>query len=87
MLDLEVAERSREVRPKKAIPVYISHARRAINHRHRESYAQAATYLSIVRDLYLEMDEEDAWFDLIERIRDEFKRLRALLDELNQAGL
>ena len=86
-LDFEVAERSRHARPRKAIPVYVDHARYEIGRRNREHYAQAAAYLTIVRDLYLQLGDEDAWLGLIGEIREEFRRLPALQDELNKAGL
>jgi uncharacterized Zn finger protein len=86
-LDLEVAERSRHARPERAIPVYVDHARNQIAQRTRGHYAQAAEYVTVVRDLYLELGDEEAWLSLIEGIRAEFPRLRALQDELNQAGL
>jgi uncharacterized Zn finger protein len=85
--DLEVAARSKEARPHKAIPIFIKYARQQIEGRKREHYSQAASYLSTVRDLYKQIDEQDAWRELIQGIRDEFRRLRALQDELKRAGL
>jgi uncharacterized Zn finger protein len=86
-LDFEVAERSRHARPHKAIPVYVDYARREINARNRNHYAQAAIYLAVVRDLYQPLDDEQAWRGLISGIREEFRRLPALQDELNKAKL
>jgi uncharacterized Zn finger protein len=86
-LDLEAAEKSRFARPRKAIPVYEKYARRSIDGRNRNSYSQAAVYLSIVRDLYRQLNEEKPWQDLIGGIRTEFRKLPALQDELNKAKL
>ncbi len=86
-LDFEVAERSRHIRPRKAIPVYMDYARREINARDRNHYAQAARYLAVVRDLYRQIDDEETWRGVISRIREEFRRLPALQDELNKANL
>ncbi len=86
-LDFEVAERSRQARPRKAIPVYVDYARREIDRRSRGNYAQAAAYLAVVRDLYRQLGDEEAWHKLISGTREEFRQLRALQDELNQAGL
>lgn len=86
-LDFEVAERSRHARPRKAIPVYMDYAQREIARRNRGSYAQAAIYLTVVRDLYRQLGEEEAWDAVISGIRDEFRRLPALQDELNKAKL
>jgi uncharacterized Zn finger protein len=86
-LELEVAERSCHARPRRALEVYLKHARRQIEGRSRQHYQVATDYLSVVRDLHRELGEEAAWEDLIAGIREEFKRLPALQDELNQAGL
>lgn len=86
-LDFEVAERSRHARPGKAIPVYIDYARREIGRRSRNHYAQATRHLAVVRELYRQSDDMDAWNDTIRSLREEFRRLPALQDELNKAGL
>jgi uncharacterized Zn finger protein len=86
-LDLEVAQRSARARPAKAIPVLVAYARRAISRRKREHYAQAASYLATVRDLYQQTGDDATWRALIDGIRQEFARLPALQDELNKAGL
>lgn len=86
-LELDVAEQTRFTHPHKAIPVYIKHVRLEIDHRNRDNYRQAATYLSILRDLYRKVREEDKAKQLIADIRAEFRRLPALQDELNQARL
>ncbi|MBP8972641.1 MAG: SWIM zinc finger family protein [Anaerolineae bacterium] len=86
-LDFEVAERTRQARPQKAIPVYVDYARHEINQRSRGHYAVAARYLVVVRDLYRQLGDEETWRKLIGGIREEFRQLRALQDELNQVGL
>jgi uncharacterized Zn finger protein len=86
-MDFEVAERSRHARPQKALPVYVDYARREINARNRNHYAQAARYLAIVRELYQQLGDEDAWRGTISGIRGEFRQLPALQDELNEAKL
>lgn len=86
-LKLLVADRSRHALPERAIPVYVDAARRLIDQRTRSDYAQAAQYLEIVHELYDQLDDEELWLDLIEGIREEFRRLPALQDELNKAGL
>ena len=86
-LDFEVAERSRHARPHKAIPVYLDYARSEIARRSRNNYAQAARYLAVVLDLYRQLDDEDAWRGVISEVREEFRRLPALQDELNKAKL
>ena len=70
-----------------AIPIYMDYARREINARDRNHYAQAARYLAVMRDLYQQIDDMEAWRGVINGIREEFRRLPALQDELNKANL
>ncbi len=86
-LEEEVAARSRHARPRKAIPIYIARARADIDMRSREYYTEAAHYLTIVRELYKQIGEEKTWEKLIADLRKEFRRRRALQDELNKARL
>jgi uncharacterized Zn finger protein len=86
-IDLTVAETSKHARPQKAIPVFVRHARQQINGRTRGHYGRAAGYLATVRDLYQIINDEQSWNELIRNIREEFRRLPALQDELTQAGL
>lgn len=62
-------------------------ARDLINQRKRDSYAQAAQLLVDVRDMYQRMGDPSGWDELIAGLRSHLKSLRALQDELNQAGL
>lgn len=74
-------------RPAKALPVYLKYVRKSIDERNRDSYRRAAEYLAIARELYLKLDDSASWSALIQEIRTEFKRLPALQDELDKAGL
>lgn len=86
-LDLEVAEASRSERPRKAIPVYIKYAQQGIAGRSRGTYSEAARHLAVVKQLYGQIGDMGAWNSLIAGIREEFKRLPALQDELRKARL
>jgi uncharacterized Zn finger protein len=86
-IDLEVAQKSQHARPQKAIPVFVKYARQKIDARNRGAYSEAAAFLLLVCDLYRQINDEDSWRTLISGIRAEFRRLPALQDELNQAGL
>jgi len=86
-LVLQVAEAAEESRPRDAIRLYMAVAEQLINARGRGSYAQAAIYLLRVRALYGHLSEEEVWRSLISNIREQNRRLRALQEELNQAGL
>lgn len=86
-LEFRVAEKSCHALPEKALPVYIRSIRGHIDARNRDAYAQAAELLVEVQEMYDQTDDEESWLKLIEGIRQEFKKLRALQDELNKAGL
>jgi len=82
-----VAAAAEEARPRDAIRLYVQTVERLIAHRGRHNYATAATYLKRVRGLYQRLDEGSTWETTIAELRDGNRRLRALKDELNKAGL
>ncbi|MBN2302909.1 MAG: SWIM zinc finger family protein [Anaerolineae bacterium] len=84
---LEVALKTLDTHPDKAIPVLIRHARASIDARQRKHYAQAAAYLLRVREAYRKQGQDSTWQTLITGIRTEFRNLPALQDELHKAGL
>lgn len=86
-LVLEVAQAAEDSRPRAAIGLYVERIERLIAARGRDNYNTAATYLQRVRDLYHRLGESDTWQTLITRLREDNRRLRALQDELNKAGL
>ncbi len=86
-LDFTVAEKSRHVRPARAITIYINYARAEIDRRTRKDYASAAELLTEVRKMYRKMNDSAGWQTLIADLRREFARLPALQDELDKAGL
>jgi uncharacterized Zn finger protein len=86
-LVLQVAQAAEESWPRDAIRLYMAMVDRLINARGRDSYAQAATHLLRVRALYIHIGKEETGRSLIANIREQNRRLRALQDELNRAGL
>jgi uncharacterized Zn finger protein len=58
-----------------------------IDARGRGNYGEAAAYLTRVRDLYTRLGAPEAWRAFIAELRERERRLPALRDELNQAGL
>jgi uncharacterized Zn finger protein len=86
-LDFTVAEKSRHVRPERAIPLYVKYARAEIDLRNRSNYARAAQLLQEVRTLYQQVNDDEGWQQFMADLRTEFKQLPALQDELNKAGL
>jgi uncharacterized Zn finger protein len=86
-LALRVAEAVADARPRAALTLYRQGAERAIRGRNRPSYANAAHLLARVRALYRALGEPEAWQAYIADLRQEHRRLRALQDELNKAGI
>jgi hypothetical protein len=86
-LELDVADKTRDVMPEKSLPVYVRHVRRLIEERNRASYESAARLLLTVRDLYDRIDEFEKWEALITDIRKQFPKLRALHEEIKKQRL
>lgn len=84
---LAVAQAAEATRPKAAIEIYLEAADMLIQQRGRGNYAEAARYLARVRALLQKAGESADWAALITQIRDNYRRLPALQDELKQAGL
>jgi uncharacterized Zn finger protein len=86
-LPMRVARAAETSHPNEALRLYKREAARLIELRGREHYARAANYLRRARDLYHRLNRDDEWQALIVALCNEHRRLRALLDELRQAGL
>jgi len=86
-LHIEVAQAAKKEYPLEAIRLFKAQAERFIDHRNRDSYSQAALCLREIRDVYRELKETLSWEKLITDIRERYKRLPALQDELNQLKL
>jgi uncharacterized Zn finger protein len=86
-LAIQVARAAEESRPEAAIQLYLQQVEELIQHQGRENYAIAAGHLKRVRDLYRQQGAGGTWQALITDLREKQRRLRALQDELNKAGL
>ncbi|HKY56212.1 MAG TPA: hypothetical protein VJM08_17980, partial [Anaerolineales bacterium] len=86
-LQLEVAEAAKQQYPKEAIGLFAKEAERFIDHRSRNSYSQAALCLREIREIYRQLNDIQSWDKLIADVRERYKRLPALQDELNQLRL
>ena len=84
---IRVAQAASETRPQAAAEIYRKQAEKWIEARGRKRYQEACVYLIKVRDLYRQMSQEPAWTDFMAELRERHRRLRALQDELNKAGL
>lgn len=83
----QVAQAFELPRPREAIRQYMILAEDLINQRSRGSYAEAARLLQMVKKLHHGLGEEDRWEKTINSIRQEYRYLPALLDELRRAEI
>lgn len=86
-LALRVARAAEETRPAASIRLYLRQVEKLIQLQGRDNYAESASYLKRVRDLYRRQHDEPAWQTYITKLREDNRRLRALQDELNKAEL
>jgi uncharacterized Zn finger protein len=84
---LQVATAAEETRPIAAIRIYQQYAERLIAQRGRGSYMEACTYLTRMRNIYEKLGEHNLWTSYITGLRDANWSLRALKEELANAGL
>jgi len=86
-LAVSVAHAAEDSQPHDAIRLYTSVASALINFRGRPNYAQAAMYLTRVRELCRRVGQEREWQTLIDGVKSENRRLRALIEELGRLGI
>jgi uncharacterized Zn finger protein len=86
-LALEVAKAAEETRPQAAIDIYQHVAERLIDLRGRGNYQTACGYLMRVRELYERLGKHDTWMSYVTNLRDKNRSLRALKEEMQEAGL
>jgi uncharacterized Zn finger protein len=86
-LHIEVAKAAKKQYPQESIRLFTKEAERFINYRDRGNYSQAALCLREIRDIYRQLNEIQSWDKLIAEIRERFRKLPALQDELNQLKL
>jgi uncharacterized Zn finger protein/catechol 2,3-dioxygenase-like lactoylglutathione lyase family enzyme len=84
---LEVARAAEESRPHEAIELYRQRAERLIAQRGRQNYQQACTFLAKMRSLYEKLGEHETWTSYVTALREQNRNLRALKEELANAGL
>jgi uncharacterized Zn finger protein len=84
---IRVAQAAEAEHPHAALEIHRSRAERAIAARGRARYQVAAEHLLRVRALHSRLSEEANWNTYITHLREEHRRLRALQEELDRAGL
>jgi hypothetical protein len=85
--ETRVAAAAEQEFPDEAIRIYQRLAEQKIAARQRSSYQVAASYLARVSRLMAGSDRADAWPPLISDVRQRYKTLRALREELDALGL
>jgi uncharacterized Zn finger protein len=73
--------------PEAAIRLYCTETERLIAAQGRASYIVAVEHLLRVRDLQRRLGEEAAWEAYVSHLRQDHRRLRALREEIDRAGL
>jgi uncharacterized Zn finger protein len=84
---IRVAQAAETDYPRAALEIYRCRAERAIAARGRANYQVAAEHLLRVRALHSRLGEQAAWNTYIADLREDHRRLRALREELDIAGL
>ena len=84
---IRVAQAASETHPQAALDIYRQQAESLIEARGRDNYRQACAYLARARDIYRQMSRESVWTGFIAGLRERHRRLPALKEELNKAGL
>ena len=84
---VRVAEAASETHPQSALDIYRQQAERLIEARGRENYQRACEHLVKARDLYQRLSQEPVWTGYVAELRERHRRLPALKEELNNAGL
>ncbi len=83
---MRVAQAAETDHPQAALDIYRRRAKGLINARGRSNYHEAAGLLTRMQKLYRHQSSAD-WADYIANLRLRHRRLPALQDELNKAGL
>ena len=84
---LDVARAAEKEYPREALAIYRDAAVKLIEQRNRDAYRTASEHLRKVRDLMRRVGEGDAWAGYIAELREKYRSLRALREEMDQAGL
>lgn len=85
--DLLVAQTAEADYPETAIGIYQDQVEKLIRLRGRGNYRGAAEILQRIRDLYKRESAQFEWEVYLADLRERHRRLKALKDELNRAGL
>jgi hypothetical protein len=84
---LEVAKAAEKDHPAEAKELYRRAAEASIEHRNRDGYQSACSHLRKVRDLSKRLRENGTWDEYVAGLRERYRPLRALREEMDKAGL
>lgn len=84
---IEVAKAAEKDYPKDAIGIYKLYVETRIEWRDRSNYQIACQYLLSIRNLYQKIGQEAEWKEYISQLREQYRRLPALKDEMSKAKL
>jgi uncharacterized Zn finger protein len=84
---IDVAKATEDTHPLESIEIYQSYAERLIDQRGRDNYRQACEYLTSMGNIYQKIDQSTVWTDYIMSLREKYKNLPALKDEMARAKL
>jgi uncharacterized Zn finger protein len=84
---LDVARAAEQEFPREALALYREAAEGLIEQRGREAYRAASDHLGKVRELHSRLGEADTWTAYIAGLRERYRPLRALREEMDRAGL
>jgi len=77
------ADELEERYPEYFLTLYIKRVQQLILMRRRASYRKAASYVQKLKNIYLDyLQDEQGWHKYIDKVREEHRRLPALIDEL-----
>ena len=86
-LQVKVVQAASEQRPRESIRLYMQLVENLIRQRGGKNCVQAAGYLRPVHEIYLRLGESHTWETLIANLREKYRNLPALREELDRAGL
>ncbi|WP_154017841.1 SWIM zinc finger family protein [Candidatus Protochlamydia phocaeensis] len=87
LLALRLASEARHKHPLIALKIYQDAVQELVEERNRENYQKACDYLKLIRSIYKDLQQEEGWEIYFKTFMQAFRRLKALKDEIQRAGL
>ncbi|MDD4335553.1 MAG: SWIM zinc finger family protein [Desulfotomaculaceae bacterium] len=84
---LKLFKTMKSAAPAKLIPVYRELALNNISNKNRPAYARAAKWMKDLREVCGVSGNEETWTAFHKKIMTEYRRLRALMEEIRAAGI